>query len=106
MTCGIEVYLKLFFCPASFLIGVVLLNHSDPDGESPVSEFIEYDGFHEMVDLCLGEAESYISQSRIFEVILAERSDVFLSFYVIPLCLAYEECILQVAYVAVYCSFT
>ena len=101
----IEVDLKLFLGSAAFFVCVVLLDHPDPDRESSISEFVKYDGFHKMVDLCLSETEYDVSEACILEVILAQGTNVFLPFYIITFCLADKKRILQMTYVAAYRSF-
>lgn len=81
MALGIEVDLKLFLGPAAFFVCVVLLDHPNPDRVSSISEFVKYDGFHKLVDLCLSDAEYDVSEASILEVILAQGSNVFLPLY-------------------------
>ncbi len=66
-------------------------NNTYINAVTPVSEFIIYNVFHKVCFFYLPKIKPCVTKSGVLKIQLIRRADIFLTFYIIPLCFAEQE---------------
>ena len=88
LICVVDNEINLFLSVAA---ACPIRNNTHIDRIPSAEEFVVYHIFHDMPGVILSIVQPCVTKSGVLKIQLIRRADIFLTFYIIPLCLAEQE---------------